>query len=131
MVPLLNPLDAGILRPPCLIYAVCPSPDIEPELHLLAGELQYRSHDTHRLAQRLCKILGKELSFKELVGAALLDCPKNPRQEVLHGMMVPEDGRAVTLPDVLPYLSRIHATAVDEPLGVVVQSDLCLSVSRF
>jgi len=129
-VPLLNLLDTEMLRPSRLIHAVCPGPDIKPGLDLLVGELQDRGHDAHRFTQRLDKVLGKEFFLEELVGAALLGCPKNPRQDVLLVVMMPEDGRAVPLPHVLPDIRRVRAAAADEPLRVVVESNLYLLVSR-
>lgn len=39
-------------------------------------------------------------------------------------MVVAECGRPVALPQLLPNTVRIHATAVDKPLGVIVEGNV-------
>ena len=80
-----------VLRPPGRIHAICPGAHLKSELDLLAGKLQYRLETSDRAVHGLSGPVLKEVRVEHVrcVGLHQLD---TRWPEILHGMVVSEDG---------------------------------------
>ena len=123
LLPLSHNLHIQVTRPFGLIHAVRSCANIVPQSHTVF-ELRYWFHldelmsDSVRLAT--FEELGLEQCFRIVFGQET----KHFGEEVMHGMVMAEDWRAVTSPDIGPYLLPVCSHRFHEPLRVVVERGL-------
>ena len=72
----------------------------------------------------------EEFGVQDNVACVCLQHLQKARKRVAHIVVVAEDLLAIALPDIFPDVFRVDTDAIDEPLGVVVQSDLSTLVSH-
>jgi hypothetical protein len=70
----------------------------------------------------------EEVGIEQGFGCVLLQHLQKARERVAHVVVVSEDLPSISSPHFVPHVLRVHAYAVDEPLGVVVQGKLKWSV---
>lgn len=66
----------------------------------------------------------EEFWLEQTIGTVLLDHTNGSRKSVCHVVIVTEYGRAIALPQFLPDTLWVYTTAVDQPLRVVVESNI-------
>lgn len=119
-----------ILRPSWLIHSVASRSNVVLQLNPSTRILNDRLWTKHVFANCSRMPLLEEFGVQDNVACVCLQHLQKARKRVAHIVVVAEDLLAIALPDIFPDVSRVHTNAVDEPLGVVVQSDLSTLVSH-
>lgn len=109
-------LTRQVIGPSRPIHTVCSGSYIKSRLNLAVGKPQDRSNDSHVFPQPANKIVAEKFRLEKDLLAVLVQATKYSREQVLHVVVVTEDGCSITLPHIIPNVGRICADTVDKPL---------------
>lgn len=105
-----------ILGPYRLINPVTPGADSILQLHFPTGELRDRLDLDKRGVQDLGHPLLEEVWVKQNLGVVFVQYLEHGGDEIGHGVVVLEFGRAVARPYLVPYSLGVGSAGADEPL---------------
>lgn len=109
-------LTRQIIGPSRSIHPVGSCSYIKSRLNLAVGKPQHRSNDSHVFPQPANEILVEKFRLEKDFLAVLVQPTKHSREQVLHVVVMTEDGCSITLPHIIPNVGRICADTVDKPL---------------